>query len=120
MIWVALFIALIIVSVTVGMFVCWKIKYKHLYDHFTDYLLEYWKIYLTLITSFTFVMLVYISPTLYKMGKCSVQGSIMHTTTQYSWVMEECQAQNATGSFVDINRVRGLPSDHTNQDGSSH
>lgn len=48
---------------------------------------------------------------LFKMGNCQVDGWITNANTQYSWKMDECQAKNAQGVYVDINRTRGMPSD---------
>lgn len=118
MIWLFLFFILIIICVTLGFYLCWRFTKKDLYDHFSDYVIENWKMYASLVAGFSLLTLLYVSPVLVKATKCSIQGHIMHTTTQYSWVMGECQAQNASGSFVDIRRVRGLPSDHDDQDDS--
>lgn len=46
---------------------------------------------------------------LYKMGSCSTQGMITNAQTQYSWWMDQCQAKNAAGVYIDINRTRGNP-----------
>ena len=46
---------------------------------------------------------------LYKMASCQTQGWITNANTQYSWMMDQCQAKNASGVYVDINRTRGNP-----------
>ncbi len=46
---------------------------------------------------------------LYKMASCQTKGLITNASTQYSWVMDQCQAKNSTGVYVDIERTRGTP-----------
>ncbi|AQW88871.1 putative membrane protein [Erwinia phage pEa_SNUABM_50] len=46
---------------------------------------------------------------LFKMSSCATKGFITNASTQYSWVMDQCQAKNATGVYVDIERTRGTP-----------
>lgn len=46
---------------------------------------------------------------LYKMASCQTKGWITNASTQYSWVMDQCQAKNSTGVYVDIERTRGTP-----------
>lgn len=48
---------------------------------------------------------------LFKIGSCATKGFITNASTQYSWVMDQCQAKNATGVYVDIERTRGAPGD---------
>ena len=51
---------------------------------------------------------------LFKMGSCQTKGLITNASTQYSWIMDQCQAKNSTGVYVDIERTRGTPGEeHT-------
>jgi len=53
---------------------------------------------------------------LFKMSSCQTKGWITNASTQYSWVMDQCQAKNATGVYVDIERTRGAPGeDHQDE-----
>jgi hypothetical protein len=51
---------------------------------------------------------------LFKMGSCQTKGWITNASTQYSWVMDQCQAKNSTGVYVDIERSRGMPGEDHN------
>lgn len=80
-------------------------------DSFFEYVLDhqktFWK---TALISVIVGTLLCIVP-LFKMGACSTKGFITNANTQYSWVMGQCQAKNAAGVYVDIERSRGIPSD---------
>lgn len=53
---------------------------------------------------------------LFKMSSCQTKGWITNASTQYSWVMDQCQAKNATGVYVDIERTRGAPGEDHQDD----
>lgn len=59
----------------------------------------------------TIIAVLLCSVKLYKMASCQTKGWITNASTQYSWVMDQCQAKNSSGVYVDIERTRGIPSD---------
>jgi hypothetical protein len=59
----------------------------------------------------TIVAFLLCSVKIYKMSDCQIDGWITNASTQYSWKMDECQAKNAQGVYVDIKRTRGNPGD---------
>ncbi|SOK59155.1 hypothetical protein [Yersinia phage fHe-Yen9-03] len=115
MLWYILVI-LICISVDVLIWYLYHLWFREaeafgLKDSFIDVLFDnqknFWK---SVLVSVIIATLICIVP-LFKMGSCSLKGFITNANTQYSWVMNECQAKNAAGVYVDIERTRGIPSD---------
>lgn len=66
------------------------------------------RFFITVLIMIIAVTILCIKP-LYNSSSCAFHGYITNTETQYSWFMGECQAKTVNGSFININRNRGLP-----------
>lgn len=50
-------------------------------------------------------------PNLWEMSKCNTRSVVQKMETQFSWIYGECQVRNKDGSFVNIDRLRAIPTD---------
>lgn len=111
MIWyfLALILSIVIVLLT------WKALAKYYWKDEFLYSIEDRKkqFFSSILFAILLTSLLLVKP-LYANFKCIVKGNIMKTDTQYSWVMGECQAKTINGSYIDINRNRGLPDNNEN------
>ena len=85
-------------------------KYK-VKDNFIDVVLDNKKNFLYSILFVVVLVTLVCSVKLYHVASCQVHSVITNADTQYSWILNQCQAKNSSGVYVDINRTRGIPGD---------
>lgn len=76
------------------------------------------RFFISVLVMVILAIIIFIKP-LYYMSSCSFRGMITNTETQYSWFMGECQGKTVNGSYINIDKNRGLP-DGKDSDNSSH
>lgn len=105
------FIMILIVCLFVNFAIWYSVSRWYLKDDFVIIIGDNMKRFMKTMLIATVISILLCSVKLYKMANCQTKGWITNASTQYSWVMDQCQAKNSSGVYVDIERTRGIPSD---------
>lgn len=111
------YILILLLSVVIDFFIWYAFSTWYLKDDFVIIIGDNLKRFFYTVLIALVLSTLLCSVKLYKMSSCSVKGYITNASTQYSWIMDQCQAKNSSGVYVDIERTRGIPSDdaHDNE-----
>lgn len=110
MFWFILFQLLgLIALVTALIFYC---RFKKL--KFFPFIYQHVKhILIALVAIIVLITLICWKP-LYHTTECFFRGTSMRAETKYSWYLGECQIKTRTGSYLPLNRSRGMPEGNEN------